>query len=96
MCSKLPGLVVLISLFIGCCWGVVVPAMAQEVHFRFNPPDDFPAYVSTYKNTQVSVMGALGERTRVSEAKTKITIDKTPERLFGYLYAYLIYNNAGW
>ena len=76
---KSPDMVVLISLFIVCCWGVVVPVMAQEVHFRFNPPDDFPAYISTYKNTQVSVMGALGERTRVSEAKTKITIDKTPE-----------------
>ena len=78
MRSKLPSLVVLIFLFSVCCWGIGVSATAQEIHFRFNPPDDFPAYVSTYKNTQISVMGGLGKRTRVSEAKTKITIDKTP------------------
>ena len=79
MYSKSPGIVVLSLLFIACCWGIVVSATAQEIHFRFNPPDDFPAYVSTYKNTQISVMGALGKRTRVSEVKTKVTIDKTPE-----------------
>ncbi len=78
MCSKSPCLVVLSFLFIACCWGIAVSATAQEIHFRFNPPDDFPAYVSTYKNTQISVMGALGKRTRVSEVKTKVTIDKTP------------------
>ena len=78
MCSKSPSLVVLIFLFMVCCCGLVVSATAQEIHFRFNPPDDFPAYVSTYKNTQITDMGALGKRTRVSEAKTKITIDKTP------------------
>ena len=38
MCSKSLGLVVLIFLFIVCCWGIVVPATAQEIHFRFNPP----------------------------------------------------------
>ena len=78
MCSKSLGLVVLIFLFNMCCWGIVVSATAQEVHFRFNPPEDFPTYVSTYKNTQITVMGALGRRTRVSEAKTKVTIDNTP------------------
>ena len=78
MYSKLPSLVVLIFLFIVCCWGIGVSAPAQEIHFRFNPPDDFPAYVSTYKNTQVTDMGALGKRTRVSEGKQKVTIDKTP------------------
>ena len=78
MCSKSLGLVVLIFLFNVCCWGIVVSAPAQEIHFRFNPPDDFPAYVSTYKNTQVTDMGALGKRTRVSEAKQKVAIDKTP------------------
>ena len=78
MYSKSPSLVVLIFLFIVCCWGVVVSATAQEVHFQFNPPDDFPAYVSTYKNTQVTDMGALGKRTRVSEGKQKVTTDKTP------------------
>ncbi len=78
MYSKSPSLVVLIFLFIVCCWGIGISATAQEVHFRFNPPDDFPTYVSTYKNTQVTDMGALGKRTRVSEGKQKITIDKTP------------------
>jgi hypothetical protein len=78
MYSKSPSLVVLIFLFIVCCWGVAVSATAQEVHFQFNPPDDFPAYVSTYKNTQVTDMGALGKRTRVSEGKQKVTTDKTP------------------
>ena len=78
MCSKSPNLVVLIFLFTVCCWGIVASAMAQEVHFRFNPPANFPAYISTYKNTQITDMGALGKRTRVSEAKAKVTIDKTP------------------
>ena len=78
MCSKLPSRVVLVFLLIACCWGIVASATAQEIHFRFNPPDDFPTYVSTYKNTQITDLGALGKRTRVSEAKTKITIDKTP------------------
>ena len=78
MRSKSPSRVVLIFLFVVGCWGIVGSAMAQEVHFRFDPPDDFPAYVSTYKNTQISEMGALGKRTRVSEVKTKVTIDKTP------------------
>lgn len=78
MCSKSLGLVVLIFLFIVCCSGIVVSATAQEIHFQFNPPDDFPAYVSTYKNTQITDMGALGKRTRVSEGKQKVTIDKTP------------------
>ena len=78
MRSKSPSIVVLSFLFIACCWGIVASATAQEIHFRFNPPDDFPAYVSTYKNTQISEMGALGKRTRVSEVKTKVTIDKTP------------------
>ena len=82
MCSKSLGVVVLIFLFVVGCWGIVGSARAQEVHFRFNPPDDFTAYVSTYKNTQISEMGALGKRTRVSEVKTEVTIDKTPE---GYL-----------
>ena len=78
MCSKSPSLIVLVFLFIICCCGIVASAAAQEIHFRFNPPDDFPAYVSTYKNTQITDMGALGKRTRVSEAKAKVTIDKTP------------------
>ena len=78
MYSKSPGLFVMVFLFIVCCWVIVVSATAQEVHFRFNPPDDFPAYVSTYKNTQITDLGALGKRTRVSEVKTKVTIDKTP------------------
>ena len=78
MRSKSLGLVVLSFLFSVCCWGIVVSATAQEVHFRFNPPDDFPAYVSTYKNTQISDLGPLGKRTRVSEGKQKVTIDKTP------------------
>ena len=78
MYSKSLGIVVLIFLFIVCCWGIGVSATAQEIHFRFNPPDDFPAYISTYKNTQVSVMGALGKRTRVSEGKQKVKIDKAP------------------
>ena len=78
MYSKSPSLVVLIFLLIVCCWGIGVSATAQEVHFRFNPPDDFPAYVSTYKNTQITDMGALGKRTRVSEGKAKVTIDKKP------------------
>ena len=78
MCSKSPSIVVLIFLVIVCCWGIGVSAMAQEIHFRFNPPDDFPGYVSTYKNTQISDMGALGKRTRISEGKQKVTIDKTP------------------
>ena len=86
MGSRSLGLVVLISLFIACCWGIVASATAQEIHFRFNPPDDFPAYVSTYKNTQISEMGGLGKRTRVSEVKTKVTIDKTPE---GYSVTYM-------
>ena len=79
MCSISPSLVVQIFFFSVCFCGIVGSATAQEVHFRFNPPDNFPAYVSTYKNTQITDMGALGKRTRVSEAKTKITIDKTPE-----------------
>ena len=78
MCSKSPSLIVLIFLVIVCCCGIVASATAQEIHFRFNPPDDFPAYVSTYKNTQITDMGALGKRTRVSEAKAKVTIGKTP------------------
>lgn len=78
MCSKSPSLIVLIFLLIACCCGIVTSATAQEIHFRFNPPDDFPAYISTYKNTQITDMGALGKRTRVSEAKAKVTIDKTP------------------
>jgi len=78
MYSKSPSLVVLIFLVIVCCCGIGVSAMAQEIHFRFNPPDNFPAYVSTYKNTQITDMGALGKRTRVSEARAKVAIDKTP------------------
>lgn len=78
MCLKSPDTVVPIFLFVVFCWGIGVSATAQEVHFRFNPPNDFPAYISTYKNTQISVMGALGKRTRVSEGKAKVTIDKTP------------------
>ena len=57
MRSKSPSIAVLSFLFIGVCWGIVASATAQEIHFRFNPPDDFPAYVSTYKNTQISENG---------------------------------------
>ena len=78
MRSKSLGLVVVSFLVTVCCWGIVASATAQEVHFRFNPLDDFPAYVSTYKNTQISDLGALGKRTRVSEGKQKVTIEKTP------------------
>ena len=33
MCSKSPGLVMLIFLFNVCCWGIVASATAQEIHF---------------------------------------------------------------
>ena len=67
-----------LSLFtILCCLVLVVPAVAQEIHFRFNPSYD--VYISTYKNTRIVNMGELGKQTRVSKAKAKITIDKTPQ-----------------
>lgn len=62
-----------------CCEVLVVSAAAQEIRFRFNPPHDFPGYISTYKNTRTTNMGALGKQTRVSEAKGKVTIHKTPQ-----------------
>lgn len=67
-----------LSLFtILCCLVLVVSAVAQEIHFRFNPSYD--VYISTYKNTRIVNMGELGKQTRVSKAKAKITIDKTPQ-----------------
>lgn len=68
---------VLILFTILCCLVLVASAVAQEIHFRFNPSYD--VYISTYKNTRIVNMGELGAQTRVSKAKVKITIDKTPQ-----------------
>ena len=59
--------------------GVGLSAAAQEIHFRFDPPDGFPAYVSTFKSKRTIDMGALGKRTAASEGRAKITTDETSE-----------------
>ena len=67
------------SLFILCYCGLVFTASAQEVRFRFDPPEDFPAYISTFKSERITDMGALGKRTLVSEGRATITVDKNPD-----------------
>ncbi len=67
------------SLFILCYCALVFTAAAQEVRFRFDPPDDFPAYISTFKSKQTTDMGALGKQTRASEGRAKITVEKNPD-----------------
>ena len=62
-----------------CFVWLVEIAAAQRVHFRFNPPDDFPAYISTFKSTRTTDMGVFGKRTLTSEGSAKITTDKMPE-----------------
>ena len=57
---------------------MVFPVTAQEIRFRFNPPDR-SSYVQTYRNTQIQDMGPLGKQTDVSELKAKVTIEKTSD-----------------
>ena len=59
--------------------GIGFTAGAQEIHFRFDPTDGFPAYISTLKSTQTTDMGALGKRTRISEGRARITTEKTSD-----------------
>src|SRR4028118_101903 len=59
-------------------WAVAVTAIAQEWTFRFNPTDN-TTFVETVKETSVQDLGALGKRTQVTEAKTRVTMKKTPE-----------------
>lgn len=70
---------VLGSLFILCYCAPVFTAAALENHFWFDPPDDFPAYISTFKNKRTTDMGALGKRNVTSEGRVKITADKNPD-----------------
>ena len=78
MRSKSHCLAVPVVLFGGFCWGMVALAVAQEVQFRFHRPEDFPEYVSTYKNTKVIELGAGLKRTTVVEGKSRIKVVKTP------------------
>ena len=70
---------VLGSLFILCYCILVFTAAAQEIRFRFDPPDDFPAYISTFKSKRITDMGALGKRTVASEGRAKITVHKNTD-----------------
>ncbi len=79
MCSRLQSLGMLVSLLIGCCWGMALSATAQEVHFRFNRAQDFPTYISTSKHTQIAELGARGKRERVRKSETKVTSQKTKD-----------------
>lgn len=76
---------VLTSFFIVCYCGLVFTATAQEIFFRFDPPEDFPAYISTFKSKRITDMGILGKRTVASEGKAKITVRKGPD---GYSVAF--------
>ena len=67
------------SLFIVCYCLLVFTAAAQEIRFRFDPPEDFPAYISTFKSKQTTDMGALGKRTVASEGRAQITVDKNTD-----------------
>ena len=67
------------SLFILCYCGLVFTATAQEVRFRFDPPENFPPYISTFKSERITDMGALGKRILASEGRATITVDKNPD-----------------
>lgn len=79
MRSAITRRAVLGSLFILCCCAPVFTAAAQQIRFRFDPPDDFPAYISTFKSMRTTDMGALGMRTVTSEGRAKSTVDKKPD-----------------
>ena len=73
--NRLAALVVLHGFF---GWGIVAPAAGQEIQFRFHRPDDFPEYVSTYKNTKIIELDKSVKRTTVVEGKSRIKVMKTP------------------
>lgn len=79
MCFALTTRAVLGSLFILCYFAPVFTVAAQEIRFRFDPPDDFPAFISTFKSKRITDMGALGKRTVLSEGRAKISVDKKPD-----------------
>lgn len=65
-------------IFASAILGVSCFAFAEELTFRFNPPDR-ATYIETVKTTRVKDMGSFGNTTDVGETSAKITIQRTSD-----------------